>query len=181
MKKLSSYIVMLLMGMATFSFSSCDEDTLIAMTLEGTWQGDMEIYHTYNGKNYEATWSEICFEGNPFQWTSGSGYWLDYYPNSPWSRDYVANHITWKVNNQIIYIHFVEDNYDIAIHDYSLSDNYFYGTIWDGATRIDFSLRHVSSPNWNDYYYGWDYYSKGENGKGEQIAPPVRHFGKIKE
>lgn len=32
MKKLSTYIVMLVMGLTTFSFSGCTEDQLIGMT-----------------------------------------------------------------------------------------------------------------------------------------------------
>ena len=177
MKKICSYIMMMLLGMLSFTFTSCDEDTMIALTLEGTWQGDMEVYHTYSGKQYEATWSEICFEGDPFSWSKGTGYWLDYYSNSPWSRDYIANHITWEVNNKVIHVHFEEDNYNIEIHDYYLNDNYFYGTIWDGSVTIDFNLRKVASPNWNNYDYGWDYYAKGDNGTVAAPEPPVRHFG----
>lgn len=73
MKKLSTYIAMLVMGLATFSFSGCTEDQLIGMTLEGTWRGDMDIYHTYGGKSYEASWSEICFSSDAFRFTQGTG------------------------------------------------------------------------------------------------------------
>lgn len=177
MKKLSTYIAMLVMGLATFSFSGCTEDQLIGMTLEGTWRGDMDIYHTYGGKSYEASWSEICFSSDAFRFTQGTGYWLDQYSSSPWGRDYVANHITWKVLNEVIYVHFVEDNYNIEIHDYSLNNNRFIGTIWDGGTRVDFNLYKVDSPNWNNYYYGWDFYAKGDNGTVAAPEPPVRHFG----
>ena len=180
MKRLSMYIVMLIMGMSAFTLTGCSEDQLIGMTLEGTWRGDMNVYHSYGGQRYEAVWSEICFSADPFRTTRGTGYWCDEYSSSPWGRNYVANHITWRVENRIIYIHFVEDNYDIQIHvsDNYLSNNRFIGTIWTGSERIEFNLYHVDSPNWESYHYGWDYYAKGENGKGAQFAPPVRHFGK---
>lgn len=178
MKKLSTYIAMLVMGLTTFSFSGCSEAQLIGMTLEGTWRGDMDIYHDYNGKRYEAVWSEICFSSDAFSFTQGTGYWLDQYSSSPWGRDYVANHIEWKVTkDKVIHIYFVEDDFSIEIHDYSLNNNRFIGTIWSGSNRIDFNLYHVDSPNWNNYDYGWDYYAKGDNGKVAAPEPPVRHFG----
>lgn len=80
--------------------------------------------------------------------------------SGPMGHDYIASHIQWRVNNQVIYIHFIEDNYDVEIHDYRLSDNFFTGTIYMGGQTVDFRLRHVDSPNWDDYYYGYDYYAK---------------------
>lgn len=182
MKKLSTYIVMLVMGLATFSFSGCTEDQLIGMTLEGTWRGDMDIYHTYGGKKYEAVWSEICFVGDPFRLTQGTGYWYDQYDGYYfYGRNYTASRIRWKVSNGIIYVDF-DDYTSIEIRDYTLNDNRFIGTIWAGGNIIDFNLYHVNNINYDSYdYYDWDWYwnnyAKGDNGKVAAPEPPMRHFG----
>ena len=189
MKKITSIMAMLLMAMMPFALTSCDEDDEIAMTLEGTWQGDMKVYYDYNGHNYDATWSEICFEGNPFNWDHGTGYWVDYYKGSPWKRDYIASHIRWNVDHGIINVTFKEDNYKIQINNYRLSDSRFRGTIYDGDKKIEFSLRHVESPYWDGYDYGWGdydrwaYYSKSFGDVETPKAPerPVRHFGTPKK
>lgn len=190
MKTISKIMAMMLIALAPMTFISClDDDDEIGLTLEGTWQGNMDIYHEYGGQNYEATWSEICFVGDPYRMDEGDGYWVDYYKDSPWNRDYVASHIIWNVDNGVIHVTFVEDNYSIYIHDYRLSDSYFIGTIWDKDQRINFRLVHVSSPNWNKYEYGWDddwywgNYGKafGDVEAPKTPAPPVRHFGTPKE
>ena len=110
---------------------------------------------------------------------------MDYYNDYGWGRNYVANHIDWRVNYGRIEIYFREEGVTIYIEDYSLNDDYFTGTIYDGYNRVDFCLYHVSSPNWNDYYYGWDtyyYYSKENNTwtrankDAEPVAAPKRIF-----
>lgn len=171
MKKIKLFLIGLLM---IFSFSACT-DEFIADTLEGTWSGNMYVSSYYNGYDYYATRTELTFIKDPFRFTSGYGYWIDYYSNAPW--DYVANHIDWEVDNSRIYIYFNEENTSIAISDYYLSDSKFYGTIIDGNNKVDFNLIHISSPNWDNYTYwgydSWYYYSRSNNNK------PIRQFGKI--
>lgn len=165
MKKITTLMTLALMAVLTLSFTSCDEDDDIAYTLEGTWQGNMYVSSEWNGRVYDATYSEICFLRDPYRYSSGTGYWVDYYSDYGWGRNYVANHIEWNVNYGRIEIYFVEERTTIFIEDYSLNNSYFEGTIYDGSNYVDFSLRHVTSPNWNSYYYGWDnyYYSKEGN------------------
>ena len=43
MKKLMSIISMLLLALTATTLVSCDDDSDIAATLEGTWQGKMEL------------------------------------------------------------------------------------------------------------------------------------------
>lgn len=157
-------------AMFSLSLNSC-EDEAIAYTLEGTWEGNMYISSSYNGNDYYSTYSEICFLEDPFEYTSGDGYWVDYYSNAPW--DYVANHIDWTVKNSVIYVHFVEENSDISIYDYSLNDNRFKGRIYDGSTYVDFYLKHTSSPNWNDFDYGWRYSSTPSGVKSKSAGEMV--------
>ena len=164
MKKSLLKLIVLFIGL--ISLQSCDEN--IADTLEGTWEGNMYVSSVYDGMTYNATHTRICFLKDPFRYTSGGGYWVDYYSGAPW--DYVANHIDWEVRNRTIYVHFIEENYNIRISNYRIDDDWFYGTLIDGDTPIRFELYHTTSPNWNQYkHWGWDdynyYYSKSLNGK----------------
>ncbi len=172
MKKNYFAMSLLLMLAAVMGLSSCGEDYRIAYTLEGTWRGDMLVSHEYDGIVYDAAYSEITFETDPFAFRSGSGYWIDYYDDYGWGRNYVANHIRWQVQNGVIRVDFIEEGVSVWIEDYRLSDNRFVGVIYDGSNRVSFNLYHVSSPNWNDYDYGWDYfYGKGVSAPGKMEAP----------
>ena len=149
-------IMMALMAMLAFSFTSCDDDDYIARTLEGTWEGDMYVsyYFDYYDKYYDASYSEICFLRDPYRYASGDGY------------------------NGNIRVYFVEDRSEVVIYNYALNDSYFTGYIdlGDGG-RQKFNLRHVSSPNWGSYYWGYDssyyydhYYYSNENKVGMEKA-----------
>jgi len=186
MKKIYTLLMMAMIAAATCTMTSCDEDIDIANSLEGTWSGTMFVYTSYRGNNYYATSTDITFEGDPFRWTRGTGYWVDHYSGTPW--DYVANHIRWKVNNRNIEIYFVEDDTWMVICDYRLSDNYFTGYINDNGTDVEFRLRHISSPNWDRYdhwgYDGWNSYWSRETRSADNDSTsittekPVRHVGK---
>ena len=162
--------------LSAISMQSCDES--IAYTLEGTWQGDMFVQSYYNNRYYTTTYSVVNFQKNPFKYASGEGYWIDYYSDAPWGNC-VANHIKWKVNKGVIRIHFREDNEDVEIRDYRLNDERFEGYIGESSTF--FSLVHTSSPNWNNYSYGWNntYFRsiQSKNSK-EEAKKPVRIFKK---
>ena len=152
----------------------------------------MRVSSYYNGREYYATHSEITFNIDPFRYTKGSGYWVDYYSGAPW--DYVANHISWRVDNGRITVYFIEDGTSMVIEKYSLSDSHFTGYIADGDNDVHFNLTHISSPNWDNYeYWGYDewyydsYWARGtrsEDGDSTSVttAPtyekPVRQFGK---
>ena len=130
--------------------------TPAANSLEGTWSGMMYVSTSFGGHNYYAISTDIEFIGDPLSRTKGTGYWVDHYSGAP--RDYVANHIEWKVNKPDIEIYFVEEDTWMTISDYRLSDNYFTGYINDGSKDVEFRLRHIASPNWDSYRYGYDYY-----------------------
>ena len=141
-------------------FTSCD--SMIASSLEGTWEGEMYFASYYDGRYYYSNYTEIEFVGDPYRFKSGRGYWIDHYSGAPW--DYVANHFTWQVRDKIIYIHLIEDDYDIEIHNYRLNDERFTGDVYyEGEDRY-FELVHTYSPNWDDYDYGYGYYGGGYYG-----------------
>ena len=134
MKKLFyNILTMAIIATAAVSFSSCDDER-IAHTLEGTWRGNMYISCYYGGRSYDATYTEITFLKDPYAYSSGNGYWVDYYSDAPW--DYVANHIDWKVDYGTIYVYFVEEGTSLRISDYHLNDDRFYGWIDDAGTTI---------------------------------------------
>lgn len=158
MKRIHTLLTMVAIAMLSFTFTSCDEDEYIADTLWGTWEGNMYVTSYWNNRYYEANYSEISFDKNPDRYSSGTGYWVDYYSNAPW--DYLANHIRWTVRNSSIWVYFIEDDYEVEIFDYELSYNYFDGYIYTSNNKeVEFHLTKTSSPNWNRYHYGWDYWN----------------------
>ena len=168
-----------------FTLVSCDEDDDIANTLWGVWKGNMYAYSQYNGTEYPATYSILAFDKDPYDYTSGSGYWIDYYSNAPW--DNFSSHIQWKVYNGQIAIYSEVEGRTYYITQYSLNYNYFSGYISDGNSQpIDFNLSKTAAPDWNDYNYnGYDYdddyeysYYSMKKSVGIQSAP-VRHIGAI--
>jgi hypothetical protein len=180
-KNIASLLLMALAAVFTLSLQSCSDDQEIGMNLEGTWRGYMDIWNKYGGQEYMSTYSEICFTTDPFKYKSGDGYWVDYYQDHPWGpNEYVANHIQWRVSAQVIYIHFIEENTDIQIHNYRLSDNYFTGEIYLDNRTAQFRLQHTSSPYWDDYDYGYFYYGYAKsNGNVTPPEAPRRFLGTV--
>lgn len=165
--------------------TSCDEDSHIAYTLEGAWRGDMHIRSDYSGRTFYATYTEVTFLRDPGRWSSGNGYWVDYYSGAPW--DYVANHIDWTVVGGEIRVFFCEEGSTLYISDYRLSNSRFVGSLYDSGQRVDFALDHISSPNWNSYNrWGYDdwydpYWSRSTrslSADSTAVERPVRHVGR---
>lgn len=158
MKRLHTLLTMVAIAAMSFTFTSCDDDEYIAYTLDGTWEGNIYVSHKWDGHYYDASHSYIYFDRDPYRNARGYGYWIDYYSDAPWG-DYIANHISWKVRNGDIEVYFEEDDYDVTIYDYSLSDNYFDGYIYTyDDKKVSFHLRKTYSRNWDSYNYGWDYW-----------------------
>lgn len=184
MKKFFSILPAIIFTMMALTLTTaCDEDSHIAYTLEGTWRGDMRINSNYSGRTYYATYTVVDFERTN-TWSSGVGYWVDHYSDAPW--DYVANHIEWTVVNGEIRIYFREDGTTLYIKDYVLNDERFRGTLWDNGQRVDFTLYHTASPNWNSYnrwgYDGWNSYwsreaTRGNGSDSTETEKPVRRIG----
>ena len=151
MKKLYTMIMMAMMGMMAVSRTSC-EDEEIAYDLEGTWRGNMYVHYEYGGRDYTSTYTEITFLKDPNRYSSGTGYWVDYYKDAPWG-DYVANHIEWTVDNSVIKVYFVEEKTRMEIRDYHLGRDRFYGEIWDHGNYVEFELYHIDRPNYDSYHW----------------------------
>lgn len=180
MKKFLGTLTMMML--ALFALTGCTEDQEIGLELEGTWQGNMQIYSEYNGHRYQSTSTMIQFQTKGLHLTRGTGYWVDKYSNAPW--DYVASHISWSVNDGVIYVHFQEDGTDVEIRNYSLNNGYFSGVIYFNGQAVSFRFVQVDSPNWNDYDYngydGWYYNSAKPAAHEADELKPVRGIGGVK-
>ena len=180
MKKLYTMMMLAMMGFMTVSMTSC-EDEEIAKTLEGTWKGNMYISSEWNGRYYDATYTEITFLKDPYAYSSGSGYWVDYYSNAPW--DYVSNHIDWRVDFGTIYVRFVEEGTSLEIRDYRLNYDRFTGYINDHGNDVKFELYNVSRPYYDNYRWGYDSWgdycynrTRGADGDSIKTTEKPRRF-----
>ena len=109
-------------------FMSCDSD--IAYTLEGTWEGDMFQEYIWEGTTYCPSYTQVTFLKDPYTYSSGDGYWVDYFDSwIPWKNTVVTNHIDWTVRDGNIFIHLFEDNIDFIISDYHLDEEIFRGEL----------------------------------------------------
>lgn len=152
-----------LLAVLVLVVSSCNPDPEIANSLAGTWEGKMYVKSSYNGYTYDATYSRLYFDRDPYSFSSGTGYWVDYY-DRPAPFSYIANHTRWTVSNGVISILLLEEGTRIQIRDYHLSDGYFMGTIYYNDVSVDFRLRHTYAPYPNDLRYGFDvYYNAKKN------------------
>jgi len=160
MKTFTQNIAFAIMALFAITLTGCNEDGSISRTLEGTWEGDMYVTSRYSGREYFASYSQVSFLRDPYTFSSGQGYWVDYYDDNYWGGyNYIANHIEWRVDFGTITIYFIEDDYTVKIFNYSLDEYYFSGQLeMTNGNRQNFSMRKVASPNWNNLRYGYDYY-----------------------
>ena len=161
MKKFTTLLTMAFIALMSISLTSCDEDSDIAYTLDGTWRGNMYVQYG----NVDATYSVIRFDQNDGIY-SGTGYWIDYFDRNYWhGNNYIANRIRWTVRNRNIYITLLDENSNVVIYDYALGDRKFSGYVEaDNGNRAYFELSR-DSYNWRDDY-DWGYskqYSGLEN------------------
>ena len=181
MKKIFSILSVVIIALCTLT--SCDEDLLISMDLEGTWEGYMDTYYDINGRKQKTTYTEIQFFRDAGD-KEGYGYWIDHFSRR--AGDYYYSRIYWKVRDQDIYIDFKDSHTSIVIHSYHISNDEQHLTGWfqdDTHTHTDFDLVKTSGNNYHydrDYGYGdgyydyWDYSKATRSGNNSEI--PVRRF-----
>lgn len=168
MKKFTTLLTMAFIALMSISFTSCDDDSDIAYTLDGTWKGNMLV--EYGG--VDATYSVIRFDQNDGIY-SGTGYWIDYFKGyNLHGNDYIANRITWTVRNRNIYITLLDEGSDVVIYDYALGDGTFSGYVEaNNGNRAYFELyRDSYSYNWRDYDWGWGYSKQHSGLENTQIV-----------
>lgn len=162
MKKLYYIFAAICMAITAATMTSCTDDNEdVAYNLWGVWEGNMYMQSSYNGRMYQSSYSVLSFDKNPYEYASGSGYWIDYYSNAPW--DYYSSRIQWRVTGpQEIQIYSQKEGRTYYIYDYRMTSYSFSGYIDDGSNRgVYFELQKTSSPDWSDY--GWDGYYWDDN------------------
>ena len=162
MKKVISTITMMMLAMLAFTFTSC-EDEEIAQDLAGSegriWQGTISKYYYdrwgLSGDHYRTV---IEFVGDPWHWTKGTGYEVDYDLNDPYGS-YWYSEFDWRVDHKVITLRYADTDYKpVYISDYYLTNNRFEGYMDDGTnSEIKFSLYMIKDFNW-DYYNNYSYY-----------------------
>ena len=169
MKKMYTYLLMVLMlSMATISFTSCETDDQYEANLliVGDWQGYLGTYYYdrwgLSGNTYETV---IHFCGNGSGATSGRGYEVDYDTRSPF-YDYAYCEFSWSIVNGVITLIYDDSMWNpVYITNYTLHSDYFSGYMNDGTRRdIRFKLTNVNFSYWGTYssynngYYDDEYY-----------------------
>lgn len=169
MKKIYSFLMIMIMTVGAMTMTSCDDDQIVGMKIEGVWEGQM--WNDCGSSNI----TRFQFIGDTFRFTKGTGYWVDYYSH----LDYYADRIRWEVRDGAIYIHSFNDRIVYTIFDYHISDYYFEGWISDDyGNESKFRLRKIADTTdweheysgWNDY--GWQYnwiYKKSKTTSWDQL------------
>ena len=174
MKKIFNYILMMMPLMASVTLTSCETDEEIANYLiNGNWEGYLGTYYVnrwgeeVKDREYRTVWR---FEGlgydNRGYVTSGIGYEVDY---DTYNRnEYAYSPFHWSVNNGDIYITYDDPTWSpvtIDWVDYSISWDYFRGTMYDWDNRAyDFDLTNRASWDWNNYRSNYYRTRAAENG-----------------
>ena len=160
MKKLFTFLTMMMAVATTTLFTSCDarfwadvEDRAEARTLEGTWSGYIDTYfYDRFGVSGDSYRTSMYFERENSY--GGWGYEVDYNIYSRYD-DYYYCEFRWEVANGAIRIRYADSWNDVYIYDYVLDDYNFSGSMDDGCRdrRISFSLRY-------DDRFEWDYWTR---------------------
>ena len=182
MKRTLSFFRILIKALVGLGFTSCDEDIITGSSIQGVGSGKMYATSEWDGYTYTSSRTEIEFYGDDMNVTRGSGYWIDRYSRAPW--DYFYSPFTYRVNRGVIYIHFLFDDGEVTISDYSVQGDRFLGYLNESGEK--FVLYKVSDGvEWDDYTPGYDwndyyYYNRAERDFNDQPgnpAPsPVRKF-----
>lgn len=151
MKKIYSFLMIMIMILGAMTMTSCDDDQLTGMRMEGSWEGYM-----WNS-NGSRCLTKFTFTGDPFRNTKGTGYWVDIYSHF----DYVADRIRWSVEDGIIYIYSYKERFEYKITDYYIRNGHFEGYISDGQRESYFEMVKIDDGwieeyNWNTGYYAKD-------------------------
>ena len=145
MKKNFTLLALIMMALAVTFVSCTDDDEYEAYTLEGAWEGDMGVM--ING--YVADYSTIYFDKNPYQYASGEGYQVDWYPVGPYEE--LSFHFYWNIDNGIIHLDYpgYREDYNADIYNYSLNNDEFTGYFHIGGE--EFRLFKLKDYYWEPY------------------------------
>ncbi|MBQ3734190.1 MAG: hypothetical protein II859_09550 [Bacteroidales bacterium] len=170
MKKTFKLLLLMLLGAAPFVFSGCGptytDDEILAMLVDGRWDGNMDISYTRGGITYASTGTHLQF-WNDVTTTSGHGKWCNTFgENAPLTS--LCYDFTWEAKDKVIYITFhtddnaIVDKARVKIGSYVIGPDGFKGKLstMNDSKSADFLLVHTYSPwDWEVYpIYPWDVY-----------------------
>ena len=117
MKKTFSFLLLTLLFAAPLMFSSCDpgptDDEILAMLVDGSWDGTMDISYTHNGVKYQSTSTHVQFWNYVNSTTSGEGKWCNTFTeNAPITN--LSYDFTWEAKDQVIYLTFKTESSEYA-------------------------------------------------------------------
>lgn len=144
--------------MFAMSITSCDPewwddshrmDYKQSKALSGQWTGNFGMYYVYNGRTYDANYTDIVFYPDYSGATHGWGKEVDFYAFGPF--EYVYHKFNWKLRDGVVDLKYYHDpELDTFIRDYNMNNDYFQG--YFGNTNDRFSLRKIKD------YYDWTPY-----------------------
>jgi hypothetical protein len=156
-KYYTSAATWLLALMAVLTFTSCDEDAMLAYDLDGVWQGSVasEFFNYRYGRSVEYTDIEICFDQRGAWEAGGTGYEIDLY-----ARSYTKSYFRWTVRNGRIYIDYDDTPYTVVIRDFDIgyhSGRQYFSGYFDqegtGRELAHFDLVKVASSSYYENRY----------------------------
>lgn len=167
MKKIYTYMMMVLMALPMLTLTSCDRDAADAHTLNGQWEGFISTYYVdrwgLTGEDYRT-----CIQFVQRDNYGGTGFEVDYDVRDPLGSYYYSP-IDWEVRNGVIRIRYIYDNDYVEISRYSLTPDRFYGYMYDGTRRdIEFSLYYVGYVDWGSYREG-RYWRRSAVAEGDSV------------
>ena len=156
-KSISLFSIIAVAGLCLM-FSSCtrDEDTEIAMTVSGQWQGDWGMYYEYTYPNgdvytYDSYDTDLVFYPDYDYAEHGYGYQVDWYRTGPYER--LSYRFSWNVVNGVLFLNYPGfPEYNTSIRDYRLNNSHFVGYFNGSSTRFDL-IKIQDYYTWYDYDY----------------------------
>lgn len=153
MKKMKTWMMMLIMIMTAGIMTSCEEDRKLGFRLDGEWRGDFGMNYTieYRGQlyTYDSYDTYLVFYNDGIASSHGWGKQVDYYDYGPYEYQYYR--FNWYIRDGRIHITYPRNpELEVTIYNYRMSYSHFYGTF--GTSNISFDLRKLTGD------YDWDYY-----------------------
>lgn len=186
MKRLNTLLLLPMLLVAAFGFTSCmDDDTEESIMLSGEWTGDMGMFYSDGHYTYDADYTDIRFVPDHNLSTHGWGEEVDYFSNYYCPIRYQSFYFEWEIREGVVYLEFpYNHNLDTRIFNYRISDSRFSGRFEDGATfrlhkLVDYYDWYCGPSHYYDYGY-WDGYAKSRNNAAEKPAadPGTFTFGR---
>ncbi|MCQ2196950.1 MAG: hypothetical protein MJZ60_05465 [Bacteroidaceae bacterium] len=179
-KKIRRSFLATAMALGACTLTSCDDDNVVALQLQGEWHGDFGMH--YSGKNsydevitWECADTYMQFDNAFFATASGYCKQVDYYPdrlqgwgvdrygsrftyNSPCPYEYIYHYVNFSIKDGVITFKYKNDKeWNTVIQDYNITSSVFSGHFAD--TGASFSLKSIKMGEawWKNYCNEYNY------------------------